>query len=148
MQRFKLAIAVIIVLAPLSGALADNEETQLLHTNTYQEVANVTCASSGNCDLFFPATTHSTTVITNLSCALDAALNTNIYTSSIRSVATSAAFYVQPFYYGNVQGSAEYAINSVVNLFIAKGDVARVNLFLMGGSNNNFLTCTISGYHA
>jgi hypothetical protein len=146
----KLAIAFCFLLAgtPFAVSQADDEETQQLHSNTYQQVVQSTnCIYQGDCSLAFPKTDHITTAITAVSCFFTLPPGTTVVYASVGSETASPRFYLQAFPYGYSNGSITYGINGVTNLFINKGDQPRIDIY-SDGAPVTLLSCTISGYHS
>jgi electron transfer flavoprotein alpha subunit len=147
-MRILAAMTLSLLVVPLSiGMAADDEETQQLHNNPYQQYISTTCQYQGDCAVVFPATTKITTVITNVSCQFAIPSGTSILSAAVLTQEFGARFFVQPFYFGYAEGSATYGINSATNLFVNKGVQPRIDVYSTGGAVSNMF-CTISGYHS
>ena len=147
MSLKKMAIAVSALLIPISVTLADDQETQQLHANTYQQHATTSCTQYGNCQLILPATVHIMTAVTNVSCLYVVPPGTVIGYVQVSDDQNSALYYVPTFAYGNTLGTITYGVNAQINLFLDRGQKPIVTVY----SNNGLisaLNCTISGYHS
>ena len=144
----KPAIALCISLAvPSAAVFADDELTEELHGNSYQEAATVYC-DAFVCYLTFPPTQHINTVITNVNCSFRVDFGGQVSSAALFTK-NSAQYVNMPVYFLGNQGSAFTAlgINTQVNFFIAKGDTPKFGVELFSGTISN-LQCLISGYHS
>jgi hypothetical protein len=136
-------------LAVSSAAMADGE-TNKLNNNSYQEYAAGTCITSGTgyCQLLFPPTTYTTTVVKAVSCAAVASPG-SIAGMELGTSAGDQMFYLPTFIFESEPNTITVTTNATTNMFYNKGDIPTVTAFVSnGGSFLNALGCTITGEHS
>jgi hypothetical protein len=148
LSRKSAALCLLLIGAPVLSSFADDNETQTLHTNAFQESAAPAC-SLNVCEVLFAKTKHINTVVTAISCS---------YTVPVGAETLSAEFFtdnnqtdrfnVQAFLSGTLNNRWYVGINSRVNLFIKQGDIPFLFIFTNGAGALDQVRCTISGYHS
>jgi hypothetical protein len=149
-QRMKTALTLCFLLtaAPLSISQADDQQTETLHNNYYQDVAKGNGVCQTQCTLFFSATQHVTTVVTAVSCSFQIPSGTQILYAQLGNPISNAAFNLPIIYTGGAGNIAYLSINTQVQQFFNQGEQPKIFLQLNDASYIASLTCTISGYHS
>jgi hypothetical protein len=142
-----------LVLATLSGiavssvaVAADDGETKTLLKNAYQQTVTVACPDAVSCYAFLPATTATTTAITAVSCLFFVTEGTQaivIMGDRLNQVQMP----LQPFFIANT-GNLNVGVNATTQLFVNQGDVVYIQVYAVGGTNQQQMYCTVSGYHS
>jgi hypothetical protein len=132
----------------LTGAAiaADDGESKTLLKNSYQQTSLVGCDSVVACYATFPATTADNTVITAVNCYFFVTSGTQAI-FALGTQQSSARLVFQPFFIANT-GNLNVGVNATTNLFVTKGDVVFIQVYAVGGTNEQQMTCTISGYRS
>jgi hypothetical protein len=146
--RYAAAIAAFILAG--SGAHADPFATSRSASNpvedTYQETATKNC-SGGVCTLTFPATTHSKTLISHVSCFFGIPSSATVFGVNLGSKTGSEANFVGIEKYDVFNGTSQYVVNAPTYLFFASGEQPTMTVVATGSQVSEF-SCTVSGnYH-
>jgi hypothetical protein len=144
-KKLILAAAILGGVAVSTVALGD-AESNTLSKNFYQQYSLVGCDGVVSCAMDFPATTDATTVVTAVSCYFFATPGTQAIVT-IGTTHNKPQFVLQPFLIG-VTGNLNVGVNATTNLFVTKGDSVYIQVYSIGGTNEQQMSCTISGYHS
>jgi hypothetical protein len=145
-KKLVLAAALLGALAASSVTVADDSESKTLLKNFYQQYSLVGCDGVVSCVMDFPATTDATTVVTAVSCYFFATPGTQAIVA-MGTTHNKPQFLLQPFLIG-VTGNLNVGVNATTNLFVTKGDSVYIQVYSIGGTNEQQMSCTISGYHS
>lgn len=145
------ALSVLLVV-PFSATLADDQQTETLHNNSFQESAGLACGYSP-CTVSFAATTHVNTAITGVSCSFLVPSGSQVHSVSLSTKNNRFQTVNVPFYYigTDANNSVSLGVNSQVTYFIKEGDTPTFTVLLSSVLSSNVvydLNCLISGYHS
>jgi hypothetical protein len=142
------ALCLLLVGAPVLSSFADDETTQTLHSNSFQETANGSCGP-GECYVFFPPTQHVNTVVTAISCAYRVPVNVQtLFAQLATEKDNSPRFNLQTFIKATYQNLWWVALNSQVNFFVKQADTPFFYITVTNDATPDDMACTISGYHS
>jgi hypothetical protein len=145
-NTFATAMGLLLVGAPVLSSYADDEQTQTLHTNSYQDFAGSSCGAT-ECVVQFAKTQHINTVVTAISCDYAVPIGgQTLYAQLHTTNAPEYRFNVQTFISGTYNGNWFVAVNAQVNLFVKQGDTPQ--FFILTTAPSGTLNCTITGYHS
>jgi hypothetical protein len=140
------ALATLGGIAVSSAAVAEDAESKTLLNNMYQQVSSVACSTVVSCYAYFPPMTDTTTVIEGVSCFFEVTQGTNAIVA-MGATGTTAQIALQPFFLANT-GALNVGVNASTKLFVTKGQAVYIEVYAVGGTNEQQMNCTISGYHS
>jgi hypothetical protein len=145
--RNAIVLGCALLAIPFTASFADDQTTETLHNNYYQDRVVGSCSYPA-CQVNFAVTQHQTTVITAISCSFVINAGAQILTASLSDNKDNYFSNVPVFINGHdIYNDVYYGINSQIQLFLKQG--ATPIFYLQ--TNGNFpsdIVCTISGYHS
>jgi len=150
-KRLILAVAasLMAVFAVSTAAVAADGETRTLTNNAYTESNNTICdPSQPICQLTFPPTTHTTTLIKAVSCFVSVTPGSFVSMDLVSAGAPDD--WSLPTYISSGAGDniIYVSTNASTYMYLNKGAAPFINAQVSGGSFYTVLRCTIAGEHS